>query len=381
MQTPPSAESKLLEKQIQVNKELMVKFQAVKNGLIEERKKTSELERKHTQMKSQLTQLESVIEEKEKEIIKLTKESLDIQNALSLERNKNTNKGSGLSIIGNIFQKESTDPLSEIEIKKLQKINSELKAENETIKKDFEEYKNQNIKINEEKDKQIQELKASISKTEVIINEKNKQLADDSKRIEILSQSIKEFDIEKAKFTTEFDKVNQVNNDLQKQKKFMEKELQVKNETLKEWQERVKKFEQENLDLSLKATQYKFALAESNVVIQKFKCEKIGNPNTTCEITFGPTEDSEYVMLYAEEKSKEERIKIEDVEYIKLTNQVTRGKQNELYSIADISILKNGTCLKFQLQATEELLTKLIQTYKDFLNVALKVKNNFGLNF
>ena len=87
MQTPPSAESKLLEKQIQVNKELMVKFQAVKNGLIEERKKTSELERKHTQMKSQLTQLESVIEEKEKEIIKLTKESLDIQNALSLERN------------------------------------------------------------------------------------------------------------------------------------------------------------------------------------------------------------------------------------------------------------------------------------------------------
>ena len=155
MQTPPSAESKLLEKQIQVNKELMVKFQAVKNGLIEERKKTSELERKHTQMKSQLTQLESVIEEKEKEIIKLTKESLDIQNALSLERNKNTNKGSGLSIIGNIFQKESTDPLSEIEIKKLQKINSELKAENETIKKDFEEYKNQNIKINEEKDKQI----------------------------------------------------------------------------------------------------------------------------------------------------------------------------------------------------------------------------------
>ena len=35
---------------------------------------------------------------KEKEIIKLTKESLDIQNALSLERNKATNKSSGLSV-------------------------------------------------------------------------------------------------------------------------------------------------------------------------------------------------------------------------------------------------------------------------------------------
>ena len=336
-----------LQREAVIIKDLQMKLQVLKNALIEERKKTTLLESSNTQMKSQLSQLEVVINEKEKEIIKLTIESLDIQNALSLERNKSMSKSSGLSvnnIIGNIFQKDTVDPIREIEIKKLEKINGELKAENELIKKEFNDFKSNSFKTNEEKSKIIQELQEKLSKNENIISEKNKTLAEYSIRLENMAESLKEFDKEKTKFTSEFQTMKKLKDDLEKQKQCLEKEMKLKDLTLKEWQEKVKKFEEENLLLANKATTYKYALAESNAVIQKFKCEKVGNPNVKCELTFGPTEDNEYVILYQEEKSKEERIKIEDVEYIKSLNQRTRNKFNEVYDIADISIL---VCINF----------------------------------
>ena len=103
-------------------KDLSVKIQVLKNALIEERKKTTLLETKNENLKSQVKELESVVSEKEKKLLQLTQESLDIQNALSLQRNKSTSNTSSVgSLIGNIFQKDSQDPLLEIEVKKLQK--------------------------------------------------------------------------------------------------------------------------------------------------------------------------------------------------------------------------------------------------------------------
>ena len=180
----------------------------------------------------------------------------------------------------------------------------------------------------------------------------------------MLLNNNKIWDLEKGKFNAELkstqDKVEQ-----------LEKSLKDKDEILLKWQNDIKKYSQENLELFIKLKNLNYEIANSKRKLKKFKCELINQPeNILCEISFGPTSENEYVMLLQMKEDELIQIRLIDVEYIRMNKQ-----QNAL----DVSILHKENFKKFSIYHNDkEILNILRDTYEDYFNIAMRMKE--GLN-
>ena len=373
----------LLAKEAIKIKDLQKKLLILKNALIEEKKKTTQLEQLSSEMKSQIKQLEDEIVLKDEEIVKLNKEIMEVQNSISLGKNKiedeikEKDKKKVSNIIGNVINKTkslaSSSPsdknipnevLLEIENKQLKKKNEEMQDELNNTKNKFLEEKTVLVNINISNEKIIKELNEALRSKENAINLKNKQLNENQQRIEMLLNNNKIWDLEKGKFNAELkstqDKVEQ-----------LEKSLKDKDEILLKWQNDIKKYSQENLELFIKLKNLNYEIANSKRKLKKFKCELINQPeNILCEISFGPTSENEYVMLLQMKEDELIQIRLIDVEYIRMNKQ-----QNAL----DVSILHKENFKKFSIYHNDkEILNILRDTYEDYFNIAMRMKE--GLN-
>ena len=373
----------LLAKEAIKIKDLQKKLLILKNALIEEKKKTTQLEQLSSEMKSQIKQLEDEIILKDEEIVKLNKEIMEVQNSISLGKNKiedeikEKDKKKVSNIIGNVINKTkslaSSSPsdknipnevLLEIENKQLKKKNEEMQDELNNTKNKFLEEKTVLVNINISNEKIIKELNEALRSKENAINLKNKQLNENQQRIEMLLNNNKIWDLEKGKFNAELkstqDKVEQ-----------LEKSLKDKDEILLKWQNDIKKYSQENLELFIKLKNLNYEIANSKRKLKKFKCELINQPeNILCEISFGPTSENEYVMLLQMKEDELIKIRLIDVEYIRMNKQ-----QNAL----DVSILHKENFKKFSIYHNDkEILNILRDTYEDYFNIAMRMKE--GLN-
>ena len=373
----------LLAKEAIKIKDLQKKLLILKNALIEEKKKTTQLEQLSSEMKSQIKQLEDEIVLKDEEIVKLNKEIMEVQNSISLGKNKiedeikEKDKKKVSNIIGNVINKTkslaSSSPsdknipnevLLEIENKQLKKKNEEMQDELNNTKNKFLEEKTVLVNINISNEKIIKELNEALRSKENAINLKNKQLNENQQRIEMLLNNNKIWDLEKGKFNAELkstqDKVEQ-----------LEKSLKDKDEILLKWQNDIKKYSQENLELFIKLKNLNYEIANSKRKLKKFKCELINQPeNILCEISFGPTSENEYVMLLQMKEDELIKIRLIDVEYIRMNKQ-----QNAL----DVSILHKENFKKFSIYHNDkEILNILRDTYEDYFNIAMRMKE--GLN-
>ena len=373
----------LLAKEAIKIKDLQKKLLILKNALIEEKKRTTQLEQLSSEMKSQIKQLEDEIILKDEEIVKLNKEIMEVQNSISLGKNKiedeikEKDKKKVSNIIGNVINKTkslaSSSPsdknipnevLLEIENKQLKKKNEEMQDELNNTKNKFLEEKTVLVNINISNEKIIKELNEALRSKENAINLKNKQLNENQQRIEMLLNNNKIWDLEKGKFNAELkstqDKVEQ-----------LEKSLKDKDEILLKWQNDIKKYSQENLELFIKLKNLNYEIANSKRKLKKFKCELINQPeNILCEISFGPTSENEYVMLLQMKEDELIQIRLIDVEYIRMNKQ-----QNAL----DVSILHKENFKKFSIYHNDkEILNILRDTYEDYFNIAMRMKE--GLN-
>ena len=378
-----SKSKELLAKEAIIIKDLQKKLIILKNALIEEKKKTTQLEQLSTEMKSQIKQLEDEIILKDEEIIKLNKEIMDVQNSISLGKSKvedeikEKDKNKVSNIIGNVINKTKSlatvgssennipnEVLLEIENKQLKKKNEEILDELNNIKIKFMEEKTTLVNININNEKIIKELNETLKTKENAINSKNKILNENQQRIEMLLNNNKIWDLEKGKFNLELkntqDKVEE-----------LEKNLNEKDEILLKWQNDIKKYSQENLELFIKVKNLNYELANSKRVLKKFKCELINQPeNIPCEISFGPTEENEYVMLLQMKIDELIQIRLIDVEYIRMNKQ-----QNAL----DVSILHNENFKKFSIFHNDaQILNLLKEVYDDYFKIAMRMQA--GLN-
>ena len=197
VQNDQGAKSKeLLAKEAIIIKDLQKKLLILKNALIEEKKKTTELEQVSTTMKSQIKQLENEICLKEEEIVKLNKQIMDVQNSISLGKSKvedeikEKDKKTVSNIIGNVINKTKSlatssssdknnipnEVLLEIENKQLKKKNEEMEDELNNMKNKFYEEKTTLVNINISNEKIIKELNDTLRSKELAIINKNKEL-------------------------------------------------------------------------------------------------------------------------------------------------------------------------------------------------------------
>ena len=164
------------------NKNLYIKFMALKNGLIEERKKTTLLEKENSQLKEEIQKNHEIILDLKDEIKKY-------HNAI----NKNGNSNFFSELFNNI---NISGIKNEVTIEKLNSENFQLKEEISQIKNELNETKTKlddsisknNIKINEY-EKQIKDIETG--KEKIILENKNE--------IEKMKKTIMEYDIKNRK--------------------------------------------------------------------------------------------------------------------------------------------------------------------------------------
>ena len=377
----------LLAKEALIIKDLQKKLYIIKNALIEEKKKTTSLEQLSSEMKSQIKQLEEEIIHKDEEIIKLNKEIMDFQNSISLGKSKiveeeSKDKKMMSNILENVINKTKVltnlsnnndipnEDVLELEIKKLKKKNDEMEKELYIIKnKSFQE-KNTFVELNIKNEKLIQNLKENLNAKEIAINLKNKELNENQQRLEMLLNNNKIWDLEKGKFNTELKAV-------QDKVVSLEKEIKSKDELMLKLQNDNKIMTDQNKELYIKIKNLKKELSNSKTYMKKFKCEIQNQPeNYKAEISFGPKDDGEYVMLLQIKEDELIPIKLADVEYIRMNK-----RQNAL----DVSVLHNEKFKKFCFTHKDENVLNCIKSvYDDYFQIAMKKEifpeDDFGDN-
>ena len=176
----------------------------------------------------------------------------------------------------------------------------------------------------------------------------------------MLLNNNKIWDLEKGKFNAELKST-------QEKLEELEKKLKNKDEMLSKWQNDLKKYSQENLELYIKIKNLNHELKNNKKVLKKFRCELVNQPeNIPCEISFGPTGENKYVMLLQMKEDELIEIKLIDVEYIRINRQ-----KNAL----DVSILHNEKFKKFSIAHNDlEVLNLLREAYDDYFNIAMKMQ-------
>ncbi|MCQ2818898.1 MAG: hypothetical protein MJ252_16655, partial [archaeon] len=290
-----------------ISKELQLKLKVVSSALIEERKKTANLEKQISDLRIQMAEMEKILNEKEEGIIALTKENLEIQNAMSLKKNVDKEEAEKRvsNIIGKVFQKNTVDPVNDLKIKKLTEENTQLLEQKEKIESEFQKFKTETEEKMKEKEKIISKLNEDKKNYISEICSKNKILSENEQRMEIMSKSLTDFDVQKAKLNTQIKEITTERDELSSDLKETQRILKEKSKIFEEQKEKLKSISEDNLLLSSKVSQYKYNMLQNSTQTNcRFKLEKIipQGVNIKCFVIFGQTEDNEYMMIYREEE-------------------------------------------------------------------------------
>ena len=331
-------------------KDIQSKLVLLRNALIEERKKANDLDEKNKQFTNQVNKLEKIIISKETEITNLTRDMLDLQEAISFEKSKNVD-GSVKNVfksMSHIFQKEG-NAITEVENKKLKTNLDEIKKTN---------------------DYQINELTKKKKKMEQSVLDKNQQIDEFMKRLELIKVTDNQYMNEKKNLEIKISDLQNRNKKIKEEVEKTNNENYNQKEKINKIEDKIRKCLKENMELNIKMNQITDVVSENSTVIKKFKCDKKGKTNSKCEISFGAIEDNQYIMLINDYYNKtSEKINIKNID-----NFILNSKDK----LIEVDVKnENGKYQKYQLFSNQiNILEKIFETYKDYYNIEKEVKNN-----
>jgi len=316
-------------------KSLFVKIDVLKNGILDERKKVSELTNK-------IKELEAELNSKNEEI-------------KTLKENSGQNKGGEGS--SNTY-----------EVGKLNDEITKLRFENETFLKKMNktmieaedakhEYKNQIKSLSEKNNLLLDEIK-SLKLEKDKLEEKVKMVSNmsydsvrEKERFEALLSEYK-----KAKEEA----IHQLDACLEKCSN-----LALKN---KEYEDSIALHESNANKMALKLAEYKNMLIKVNLRNQIYHVKRVGLvSHNGMDITFGQDKDGNYVMRIDDEKGNVELINIQDVESV---NQV-----NEKNNKVEIKYMYKSKKYCINVFVDELVIDQFVEAYKNFYSESMKKTN------
>lgn len=335
-------------------KELLVKIDVLKNGLLDERKKTSILANKikelEGEVKSKVEQIKTLIQEKndyEKKEAERKKE----------EENKNK-KNSDMSLTANE------------EIRKLNEEITNLKFENETYQKKLNgtlietedmkhEYKNQIKSLSELNNSLLTQIKNLKSEKEEL--EKKLKEAASSSSMSIIEKEHFEALLKEYKKAKE-EAMHQLNACLEKCSK-----LVIENKTYKD---SIALHEIDEGKMAQKLAEYKNKLIKVNLRNQIFHVKKCGLVSSNgIDIIFGQDKEGNYVMRI-DEKDKIEVINIQDVESVNIVDT----KKNKV----EICYMYKAKKYRINVLVDELIIEQIVEAYKNFYSESMKKQNKIN---
>ena len=366
-------------------KDLLVKFEVLKKGIVDERKKTNicvtkikkleeELANKNNEIK-QLTQeknnnntktagqsnandkqLELALGSAREEIRKLNDQIL----SLKIEQESNNNKMKKTT--------EETDDLKkeyQMQIKLLSQANDSLLKENKSIKEEkldlIKEIEKLNIELKNQPltppPEMVRERELLLREKDILISEKDK-LISEKEHFEALLNDNKKGKEEALQQLEESTKKNEA--------------LTEENKKLKE---SVKTLESNSGKMALKLTEYKTGILTMNLRNQVFHVKKAGLiqqiAHSEIDIIFYRENFGNFYMKIEDSKNNVEIVNILDVESVKISDK----KKNKV----DISYMYKSKKINLSVLVNELVVDQFIDAYKNFYSESMKSQNKIGL--
>ena len=366
-------------------KDLLVKFEVLKKGIVDERKKTNicvtkikkleeELANKNNEIK-QLTQeknnnntktagqsnandkqLELALGSAREEIRKLNDQIL----SLKIEQESNNNKMKKTT--------EETDDLKkeyQMQIKLLSQANDSLLKENKSIKEEkldlIKEIEKLNIELKNQPltppPEMVRERELLLREKDILISEKDK-LISEKEHFEALLNDNKKGKEEALQQLEESTKKNEA--------------LTEENKKLKE---SVKTLESNSGKMALKLTEYKTGILTMNLRNQVFHVKKAGLiqqiAHSEIDIIFYRENFGNFYMKIEDNKNNVEIVNILDVESVKISDK----KKNKV----DISYMYKSKKINLSVLVNELVVDQFIDAYKNFYSESMKSQNKIGL--
>ena len=379
-------------------KDLLVKIDVLKKGILNERKKNSALS-------AQNQQLETEINSKEKEIRLLSKEKVDLENQLQLEKKKLAKKEESFLHMANAFGKSAavnntnkfgipipiSNPLNFLSFnkkpseekekdnekdmidfinnnEKIDKLNDEvekLKLENENYKKKYNDTQTSYDNLKNE----FKTLIKTQSEKLFTAEESNKKLKTDNERLirelENKTNLLIEAEDKKQYFQKMVQEITEKKNSyhIQSQNCLNKCEkLVLENQTLRE---RLHQHQIDETILGEKLAEYKNVIIKINTKVQIYQVLKIGLfSNSRMDITFGQDKDNNYVMRIDDDSRRVELINMLDVDYFK---QVAKDK-------VEISYMYESKKKTITVIVEEIIIDQFMDAYKNFFAEAIKTQ-------
>ena len=371
----------ILIKQNPFVKDLLVKLDVLKKGIVDERKKTSLLSLK-------IKNFEDEIKNKNKEISKLILEKStlieqntrdDIANITgTFEKVENKNAEEAL-----IIAKEEIRKLNEqiVNLKLEQETkNTKMKKTNEDIEDLKKEYQVQIKLLSEANDSIIKELKTLKSENKTLLKEleeekKKNQNANDVMETESVKDLILQKEIlirEKDKLILEKEHFEALLNDYKKSKDeamaqldaCLKKngELVLENST---YRDSIYTHEEDQGKMAQKLAEYKNMILNMSLRNQVFHVKKIGLiTQNEIDIIFGRDKNGNYVMRI-DEKNNSEMVDILDVE------SVVQNEKKEKNRV-DISYMYNSKKYNISVLVHELIVDQFLDAYKNYYSESIK---------
>ena len=379
-------------------KDLLVKIDVLKKGILNERKKNSALS-------AQNEQLETEINSKEKEIRLLIKEKIDLENQLQIEKKKLAKKEESFLHMANAFGKSAavnntnkfgipipiTNPLNFLNFtkkqseekekenendminfinnnEKIDKLNDEiekLKLENENYKKKYNDTQTSYDNLKNE----FKTLIKTQSEKLFAAEENNKKLKTDNERLikelENKTNLLIESEDKKQYFQKMVQEITEKKNmyHIQSQNCLNKCEkLVLENQTFRE---RLHQHQIDETILGEKLAEYKNVIIKINTKVQIYQVLKIGLfSNSRMDITFGQDKDNNYVMRIDDDSRRVEIINMLDVDYFK---QVANDK-------VEISYMYESKKKTITVIVEEIIIDQFMDAYKNFFSEAIKTQ-------
>jgi chromosome segregation ATPase len=367
-------------------KDLLVKVDVLKNGLIKERQINSDLASKLKKSEEEynlkIAKLREELVSKTSQIKNLIIEKMDLEKKLKAQKRTSGffDVFNALNPINpiidrkvendNQFENSKIDQNVEEEMRKLHEEISQLKFENQTYLQKMNDTleQSENVKLGFKN-----ELKTYTDKVKTL-EEEVKMLQDEKSELQdrikltstISSQTLKEtehfkellVDYKKGKEEA----VSKLNAYIEKCNKLNKENEDYKNE--------IDRLEKDSGKMAQRLSELKNYYIKINLRNQMFHVKKVGLISyTEIDIIFGRGEDGNYVMRI-DNNNEMEIINIQDVEYV---NRVDNCRNK-----VEIGYMLNGKKYGLVVLVPELVVDQFVEAYKNFYFESMKTQNQIG---
>ena len=367
-------------------KDLLVKVDVLKNGLIKERQINSDLSSKLKKSEEEynlkITKLREELVSKTSQIKNLIKEKMDLEKKLKAQKRTSGffDVFNALNPINpiidrkdendNQFENSKIEQNVEEEMRKLHEEISQLKFENQTYLQKMNDTleQSENVKLGFKNELKTYTDKVKTLEEEIkMLQEEKNELQDRIKLTStISSQTLKEtehfkellVDYKKGKEEA----VNKLNVYIEKCNKLNKENENYKNE--------IDRLEKDSGKMAQRLSELKNYYIKINLRNQMFHVKKVGLISyTEIDIIFGRGEDGNYVMRI-DNNNEMEIINIQDVEYV---NRVDNCRNK-----VEIGYMLNGKKYGLVVLVPELVVDQFVEAYKNFYFESMKIQNQLG---